>query len=655
MIFGLGETMRTLIFRALAAVCLLLAVALSAGAAEIRLDSEPTCLEQKPDIAALPGGGFVAVWQQGRDSGINSRPRVFARLFGPDMVPLGTEFQVNGDVDGFSPEVAVNAAGHFIVVWRDGADKVRSRAYGPTGNILGPEWSVTSSAVTGFAVTATRAGGFAVVTTQTDWVALWRFGSIGEPQGIQEVLSSVIYGSNPHPTFEDPAVAAFGPSGVVTSWSLEDREDKTRLHIFGIVSSPGLPMQQPLAVLVPFVLDDPAPPRTAVAANAAGQILAVWEQGVGAGLRARVFTADREPLDPAVILSIPGSLEDSAPDAAATPSGDFLVAWQNYIPTGEAQGRIARIGADGQLAEPPSQLWDTLTSEGPSLTVGPSGQVVVAWQSEVGDHPSIPVCTSTGLHALEVGSSSDVLRLREGRFEVRVSWTDHAGNSGQGRAARLTDDSGSFWFFGEENVELVVKVLDGRAVNGSFWVFYASLTDVEFTLEVTDTATWTTRTYENPAGRLAGRADTAAFPSSGAAGVADIAGVAARSHLPGSSSSGDGPCTRQDLPVVRRPGLCLGDRFEVEVAWHANGGTGDAAGVGLTGDSGYFWFFGQDNIELVVKVLDGRGVNGHFWVFYGALTDVEYTVQVRDTVTGQVKTYHNPAGQLRSRADTAAF
>ena len=62
----------------------------------------------------------------------------------------------------------------------------------------------------------------------------------------------------------------------------------------------------------------------------------------------------------------------------------------------------------------------------------------------------------------------------------------------------------------------------------------------------------------------------------------------------------------------------------------------------LTGDTGAFWFFDAANIELVVKVLDGRPVNGNFWLFYGALSNVEYTLTVTDTETGAVKTYSNP-------------
>ena len=66
--------------------------------------------------------------------------------------------------------------------------------------------------------------------------------------------------------------------------------------------------------------------------------------------------------------------------------------------------------------------------------------------------------------------------------------------------------------------------------------------------------------------------------------------------------------------------------------------------MALTGDTGYFWFFDPANVEVIVKVLDGRGVNGHVWVFYGALSNVEYTLTVTDTQTGLATRYFNPLG-----------
>ena len=48
----------------------------------------------------------------------------------------------------------------------------------------------------------------------------------------------------------------------------------------------------------------------------------------------------------------------------------------------------------------------------------------------------------------------------------------------------------------------------------------------------------------------------------------------------------------------------------------------------------------------MVKVLDGRTLNDKFWVFYGALSDVEYWITVTDTVTGARKRYHNRPGNI---------
>ena len=85
----------------------------------------------------------------------------------------------------------------------------------------------------------------------------------------------------------------------------------------------------------------------------------------------------------------------------------------------------------------------------------------------------------------------------------------------------------------------------------------------------------------------------------------------------------------------------------------------DRTGVGrarpLTDDTGTFWFFGPSNTELIVKVLDGRGANGHFWVFYGALSNVEYTITVTDTVENRERSYHNPARTFASAGDIRAF
>jgi len=241
-----------------------------------------------------------------------------------------------------------------------------------------------------------------------------------------------------------------------------------------------------------------------------------------------------------------------------------------------------------------------------------------------------------------------------GRFRVEATWRDFQGNNGRGHAVSLTGDTGYFWFFDAANVEVILKVLDGRGLNGHHWVFYGALSTVEYTLTVTDVQTGASRRYVNPPGRLGSVGDTMAFGSKGATGAQRTLGPEAIGHKPITRirTAAAAPC----VPSATR--LCLqGGRFAVEADWRDfQGNTGKGMAVPLPGgDTGYFWFFGADNVEVVLKVLDGRPLTGKFWVFYGALSSVQYTLTVTDTETGQVKKYENPSGRLASVADTGAF
>ncbi len=105
--------------------------------------------------------------------------------------------------------------------------------------------------------------------------------------------------------------------------------------------------------------------------------------------------------------------------------------------------------------------------------------------------------------------------------------------------------------------------------------------------------------------------------------------------------------------------ICLnGRRFKVEVEWEDFEGTvGEGSVLSFrSDDSGLFWFFDQNNWELLVKVLDGCDINNHFWVFSAATTDVKYTLRVTDTQTGDEQIYVNALGQAAAAVtDTDAF
>lgn len=104
--------------------------------------------------------------------------------------------------------------------------------------------------------------------------------------------------------------------------------------------------------------------------------------------------------------------------------------------------------------------------------------------------------------------------------------------------------------------------------------------------------------------------------------------------------------------------MCLSSgRFRVQANFRTNQGqSGSAQVVKLTEDTGYLWFFAASNVEVVVKVLNGCGVNSRYWVFAGGLTDVEVSLTVTDTQTGVSKVFSNLLGtKFAPVQDTSAF
>lgn len=282
----------------------------------------------------------------------------------------------------------------------------------------------------------------------------------------------------------------------------------------------------------------------------------------------------------------------------------------------------------------------------------------------------------------------------EGQFQVRVNWSNpRDGSSGSGHARKLARDSGAFWFFSPDNLEVTVKVLDGRAVNGKWWVFIASMTDLRLEIEVSQLR-GAAKTYVQAAGANRNFIDVEAFgegppvpeellprpaiaieperPVSthpvraevsvfNAGPDVELLGMEGKSILFDYPET-DGPPPPQHSTAEANVGPLAPGVYTVDVrsfGAHNFGRTFEVAaplghltlrstadnhfnvyvnidsppggvgyGVPLSSESGYFWFFDPDNIELTVKILDGRPVNGKYWVFISSMTDVAFSFLV---------------------------
>ena len=253
-----------------------------------------------------------------------------------------------------------------------------------------------------------------------------------------------------------------------------------------------------------------------------------------------------------------------------------------------------------------------------------------------------------GLFRIRDVERRKTLWLRDGRFKAEITWQDEAGTTGEANVSWLpepvadvaeagegaegflaSDQSTVLSFFSPDNWEVLLKVLDGRTINDHHWLFLAAATDVGYRASILDTACGTERVIEHGSGSPAPVLnDVEAFPMC------------------------DDPAPPS---CVASPGVaCLGDgRFQVEMDWLLGDAEGSALqvepaapGLAKSRDAGVFSFFSNENWDLVVKVLDGCALNDRFWVFSVATTDVEFTLTVTDTKTGQTWSRTNPQGQI---------
>ena len=219
------------------------------------------------------------------------------------------------------------------------------------------------------------------------------------------------------------------------------------------------------------------------------------------------------------------------------------------------------------------------------------------------------------------------LCLLGGRFEVSVKYGDSAG-----RAVPQGDRFGAFRRPGEgpAEAEIFVKMADHRAAsNRAFWFFHSSVTDLDYTITVRDTATGRMRLYRNePANPACGAADTGAFLETSASPSSD--GSRAGSNL----APGEG----DTLSLV-------GGRYQVTLSV-VNPFTGtDDAGLAMpqTDRLGYFSFpsvTGDPAFpEAFVSLSEFRPGDRTF--SHTGLTNLQYRLTLTDRDTGVITTYQN--------------
>lgn len=334
----------------------------------------------------------------------------------------------------------------------------------------------------------------------------------------------------PDPSFDETALATAVNTCFGVLLPAEARSDEQQERLDGILAVSGLPEN--------FLLTD-------MGFATFGLFDLIFDPGKLGGAQG-VGNAEVDYGDPKVNAGVPR--------VDANPAARALLA-DNYTPTGKVDDvKIVSIHTDGDglvLLEQETDYMEKVPAENFTLGVVAEdvpthcgfteAELVASWESLRGWVAGAPQPTAADLQttceAIELGGlatgpcridpdaplpdiderirprsicqgDADTLCLVDDRFEIEVTWTDFDGNTGVGTPLPQTNDTGAFYFFDEGNFELVVKVLDGRQINGKFWVFYGSLSNVQYTITVTDTITGRSKVYENPLDNFGSVGDT---------------------------------------------------------------------------------------------------------------------------------------------------
>jgi Ca2+-binding RTX toxin-like protein len=253
-----------------------------------RISSSSSQTQGEVRFAAVPGGGFVAVWM---DKGSLNQQGIRAQIFDHNGRPAGSEFLVTQGPGGppMQPALAALPSGGFIVTWTQenpypaGFD-IKGQVYGASGQPVGSEF-VVNTATAGFQlesqVTSLAGGGFVVTwehaeNTGFDHVRAQLFAADGTKVGGEFAATDAKQGDK-----YTPDVTGLAGGGFVVSWY-----------------------------------------------DVAAEVVDQWGN-LSAGSRAQVFDASGNKLGAAFSLNsfFPGNQQ--SPTLAALPTGGFVAAWSD--------------------------------------------------------------------------------------------------------------------------------------------------------------------------------------------------------------------------------------------------------------------------------------------------------------------------------------
>jgi hypothetical protein len=312
-------------------------------------------------------------------------------------VPLGTEFRVNTQTQGFQrlPAVAQDTLGNFVVVWggyvTGAGEEILGQRYIASGAPSGAEFRVNTS-TTGFqyrpAVASDPLGNLVVAWESPHAGGSYdvfgqRYAASGAPVGSEFRMNT--YTSSQQ---VNVSVAADPSGSFVVVWQ-SAYQDGSDFGVFGQrYSSSGAPVGPEFRVNT-YTTDRQSEPS--VAADSGGSFVVVWQShgqdGSYDGIFGQRYASTGAPLGPEFRVNTATTGAQYRPSVATEDSGNFVVVWdgagdgsvtgifgQRYDASGVPQGPEFRVNT-----------YTTVNQARAVVASDPFGSLVVTWWSDTQD------------------------------------------------------------------------------------------------------------------------------------------------------------------------------------------------------------------------------------------------------------------------------
>jgi Ca2+-binding RTX toxin-like protein len=330
---------------------------------EISVNGTTAGNQQSPQIARLPGGGYIIVWAD--SSGIGGDASVEAvkgRLFDSSGVPVGPEFLINQNTLGrqYEPKLAVLESGNFVVTWTDATgdgsgSAVKGRLYDSSGTPLGGEFlvnTITSNDEWQPCPAALPGGGFVVTwANQTGDSSLYAVKAQIFDAAATTVGGEFLVNTTQFLYQDNGKVTALASGNFVVVWDdfSHSPDDPSGYAVRGQIFDPAGNQVGGEFLVNTSTSGDQSVDNRSVTALASGGFVVAWSDNGGAGgdsgwgIRAQLFDGSGAKAGAEIFVNTNLAGNQDNPTTAALPDGGFVVTWRDATGDGSAYSIKAQL------------------------------------------------------------------------------------------------------------------------------------------------------------------------------------------------------------------------------------------------------------------------------------------------------------------------